>query len=271
MNELMRKLETISEKCIDDKKKKEKQEEEKNLDEFTRLKKKISKDIKSVREHINERNELLGKSENNTSTVKMSAEIRGQLKTILKEIDQLKTMVDHDNEKIEKKKAKGKTVSESEEKQFQLRQEIVDLCYKHMEECKRLERTGFQSPQSAMISDEKNDATVTALPDIDAEEFQILRKNDALIDTKLKLVSEGVTVLREMALEMGKEVELQEVMITELDKKVDDVQKNLNQINVRMKKALQNVRRGDRFIIDFILVCVILGIIYYIYTLSKNG
>jgi len=116
------------------------------------------------------------------------------------------------------------------------------------------------------------DPVVTELPDIDDEGFQLLRKNDALIDQALSGISDQVGVLKHMAIEMGKEAELQGVMLEDLDRKVDHANDQLENINMRLLKTLESIRKGDRFIVDVILLCVILGIAGYIYHMlsTKN-
>jgi len=86
------------------------------LDEFSRVKKQIAQDLKETRKEIEERNELLSKTENNTATVKMSSHIRNRLKSIIVETEQLKAILEKEKEKLEKKKAKGKSVPEEKEK-----------------------------------------------------------------------------------------------------------------------------------------------------------
>jgi len=242
------------------------------MDDFTRLKKKISRDIKDVRLRIKERNDLLGKTDNNTVTVKMSAQIRTQIKECMKQIEELSVLQQQDQEKLEKKKLKKKPVSESDEKEMEYRLEIVDLCKKHVDECKSLERSGHKGANSPLFGDDANNdkPLITELPDIDGDEgFQLLRRNDARIDQQLELVSQGVNVLREMAVEMGKEIELQGTMMTELDDKVERAQTHLNALNKRLKDVLTNVRKGDRFIIDFILLVILLALGGYIYNIVK--
>ena len=55
---------------------------------------------------IEERNELLGKVGNTAVTVRMSAEIRGKLKNIRKQAEELAALQKKDQEKLDKKKAK---------------------------------------------------------------------------------------------------------------------------------------------------------------------
>jgi predicted nucleic acid-binding Zn-ribbon protein len=273
MNSLIEKLQVIEQACGDKRNKKQILEDEKKLDDFTRLKKKISRDIKDVRQQIEERNQLLGTTSNNLATVKMSTSIRQKLKEIQKDTETLNNLQKTEQEKIEKKKMKGKEIDPKVEEGVKIKAEIVELCYKHIEECKNLERSGLGQTTINFEGSVKVDGSkplLTELPDIDDEGFQLLRKTDMEIDQKLDQVGEGVQVLKNMATEMGKEVELQTVMISELDHKVDKVNVQLENLNKRLKKALTSVRKADRFIIDFILLVVLLALVGYIYNLSKK-
>lgn len=55
MNGLVTRLNKIVVECEDPKKKKDRDEAEKKMDDFQKLKNTISKDIKTVREHIEDR------------------------------------------------------------------------------------------------------------------------------------------------------------------------------------------------------------------------
>ncbi len=75
-------------------------------------------------------------------------------------------------------------VSDSEEKELEFRNEVVDLCRKHVEECKTLERSGHKGGNSAFFSEDNpsDKPLITELPDIDGDEgFQLLRRNDKKI------------------------------------------------------------------------------------------
>jgi hypothetical protein len=104
MNSLIQRLEYIEEKC-GDKKKGKKKEEEKELDEFTRLRKKIAREVKAVREQISSRNELLGETENNQATVKLSVDIRSKIRDVKKEVELLSNLQKKEQSKFEDKKS----------------------------------------------------------------------------------------------------------------------------------------------------------------------
>jgi len=267
MNSLMEVLIKIQEDTADQSAKKKQQEEEKDMDEFTKIKRQISRDIKEVRKRIEERNQLLGKTDNNTVTVRMSSDVRNKLKGIQKDAEQLQSLYQEEASKLEKKKAKGKDLDPAMEREVAARGELVDLAFKHIEECKQMEKSGYKYSNGLSGYDDKDlpKPTITELPDIDDEKFQDLRKNNALIDEKLELVEQGVSVLRDMANQHTREIEMQEVLIAENDKQVTKTQATLDNLNKRLKNTLNKVRSCDRFVLDFILVIIILAIIGYVY------
>jgi uncharacterized coiled-coil DUF342 family protein len=170
------------------------------------------------------------------------------------------------------KKAKGKEVDAKAEEEVQARQEIVELCNKHIEECITLEKAGFGQSVLSFTGISKDDgrAPISQLPDIDDEGFMLLRQQDAQIDEKLQRIGEGVNVLKEIAVEMGKEIETQNVMISELDHKVDKAQAQLDNLNKRLKNILTKMRKGDRFCVDLILLIIVLGLAAYIYNYVRK-
>jgi len=76
--------------------------------------------------------------------------------------------------------------------------------------------------------------------------------------------------LKDMANEMGKEIEMQGMMIDELDHKVEKTNAKLINLNKRLKKTLESVRKADRFCIDIILLVVILAIGGYLYNVFRK-
>ena len=110
----------------------------------------------------------------------------------------------------------------------------------------------------------------STLPEIDSETqegLQLLQKKDQQIDEQLEMVSEGVSELKSIALNMRDEVKVQSAMVDEITNKVDAVSSHLNNLNKRMKQTLAQTRSADRFILDFILLVVLLAIIGYIISL----
>jgi len=274
MNQLIERLQYVADQCADEKTKRKREQEQKaerELDDFTRMQKKIGNEIRETRKQIEERNQLLADVSNNSATARMSSDIRIHLRDILTQIGELKRIQEQEAADINKKKAKGKELKEGTEKEAEFRAEIVELCYKHIEECKNLEGKPYQANTFFDGYTKKEEQAVGHLPDVDDPKFQLLIHNDQEIDKKLDLIRQGVLTWGEMAHEMGNEIQVQGLMIEGLNKKADDTNRELNSLNRRLKKTLEKVRKADRFIIDIILLVIILAIGGYIYNTVKKS
>lgn len=68
-----------------------------------------------------------------------------------------------------------------------------------------------------------------------------------------------------MAINFGNELELQERMTEDVIIHVEKTTIVIENLNVRLKKQLDDIRTCDRFVIDFVCCVIILAIIGYIY------
>lgn len=71
-------------------------------------------------------------------------------------------------------------------------------------------------------------------------------------------------VLKEIAINMNEELETQNQMIDQIQTKVDKAGEKLVTLNANLQKTLDKVMKGDRFLIFFVLVCVLLMIVGFI-------
>lgn len=259
----MKKLEKIQSECVE--KKGQVVDLNDKSDEFTRLRKKVAADIAEARQLIKDRDELELKAPGTRHTVEASHNIRSKIRAVKNDAQALDALQKKEKAKYEKK---NKT-NEEKEKQIESREEIVELVFSHIKEVEALNNRKHGDSTFGGSGAESKDPTITELPNIDDEGFQLLRRNDAVIDKHLDDISQSVGVLKEMATEMGKEAEMQGIMLDNLDKKVDIVNDQLENLNTRMRKALENIRKGDRFIVDIILLCILLGIGGYIYSMFR--
>ena len=78
-------------------------------------------------------------------------------------------------------------------------------------------------------------------------------------------IEKGVFVLREIAVNMGREIDKQTDLIETNNALAEKTNINLDNMNQRMRKTLDSVRTCDRFVLDFILIIIILAIAGYIY------
>ena len=89
-----------------------------------------------------------------------------------------------------------------------------------------------------------------------------IEQNDEAIDSMLDQMQEGVMEIGQMATAIDQEVQMQNVMLDNLEVKVDKVHASVTSINVKMKKTLEDKGLGvERFCINFICCVVLLGVI----------
>jgi len=262
----MRKLRKIEDECVEKTELVVKGGE--NADEFTRLKRRIGSDLNEAIKMIKERDELELTTSSSRHTVELSNNVRKKIKEAKVGADNLTELLKRDTEKLEKK---NKSNPETEA-QLENREELVGLIFQHIKEVEAfsLKKHGDGVYLAAGASNANRDVTISEIPNENDEGFQLLRRNDAILDKHLEDISESVGVLKEIALDMHKEGELQGILMDKINDKADDVNDQLENINIRMRKIIEKIRKGDRFCVDFILLCVILGIGGYIYSMVKS-
>eukprot|EP00002_Diphylleia_rotans_P015538 TRINITY_DN300_c0_g1_i1.p1 TRINITY_DN300_c0_g1~~TRINITY_DN300_c0_g1_i1.p1 ORF type:complete len:294 (-),score=85.50 TRINITY_DN300_c0_g1_i1:311-1192(-) len=292
LNELIRRCEVIHRESGDGKQKESKGEKQ---DEFSVLKKDIASQMREIRKKLNDRNELLEKGSNSRQTVELSGQIRAELKAVREDAQKLSAM----SKALEKKKSKGKDADE-EGKVRKYREEVVEVVFKHIDECEALERrrpgaggsdrntanrgkllanaTGFMggSGSGGASSSKGGPSGSSSTPfdeaseqDLDAQ-LQVIEKKNEQIDKDLDEIAAGVQGLKHLALDMQDELKLQSNMIDEITDKVDNAQAHLTNLNKKLKQTIEKTRGADRFIIDFILICVLLGVGALIYNMMSK-
>jgi hypothetical protein len=264
MNGLLKRLKKIEDECVE-KKGAEQAQPEGDIDEFTRLKRKVATQTKNIRQLIKDRDELEKTAPGTVATVEISHQIRAAIKDIRNDAAAMDKLQKSEKDQYTKKNKENP----EKETQIEKREEIVGLVFDHIEEIRQLDQK--RHGDSAFSTNKKSkDPLITELPDIDDGGFQQLRKNDQVINNMLDGISANVNDLKEIANEMGKEISKQGVMLDDLDIKVDRVNDELENINIRLRKALDSVRKGDRFIVDIILLVILLGLCGYIYSIVKK-
>mmetsp|Transcript_2295 Transcript_2295/g.3806 ORF Transcript_2295/g.3806 Transcript_2295/m.3806 type:complete len:276 (-) Transcript_2295:25-852(-) len=268
MNELMLTLYRIQKETGVAKLNKEKSKTE-QMNPFERQRTKVAEQIRTIRKTIKERDELLESTAGNKASVELSNNVRHQLKTVREDAEQLAQIQKERARKV-KKKSKKTGLSDEEKDYLELQEEIVELSFKHIEECERLEKRVHYSDSMLDDSSDQSDGVVTSLPDVDddgalGQRFAMLKQRDAEIDRGLEQVGEGVQVLKEMALEMSDAADVTNLMMDEVDTRVEQNMAQTQNLNKRLKSTLESVRSGNRFMLDFICCCVILGVAGVLY------
>nr|AFK48407.1 unknown [Lotus japonicus] len=94
------------------------------------------------------------------------------------------------------------------------------------------------------------------------QEYEMRRMKQ---DEGLDIISEGLATLKNLAHDMNEEIDRQVPLMDEIDTKVDKATADVRNTNVRLKNTLTQLRSSRNFCIDIVLMCVLLGIITYIY------
>lgn len=68
---------------------------------------------------------------------------------------------------------------------------------------------------------------------------------------------------------MNEELDRQVPLLDEIDTKVDKATTDIKNNNVRLKDNINKVRSTTSFCIDIILICILLGIMAYLYNVLK--
>lgn len=242
--------------------------------------------LKGVREHLKDRDELLETAPNSTETIKKSQEIRQELRSARENANSMREEI---------VKEKKKRIGRIDNAEMEKREEQLDLVWKHIEEVERLEKRRYNrgaagaAPASsgqrnqlmnsgrsrvelegAPAMDDFHPATNSDLPDFEVQEqLQEFRKRDQQLDQGLDELSQGVRGLKNVANAIGDELVVQTAMLDEIEEKVDGANQHLLSINRKMKDTLGKVKGADRFMMNFILLMVVLGIACYIYSMMK--
>ncbi|KAJ8623794.1 hypothetical protein MRB53_032324 [Persea americana] len=122
-----------------------------------------------------------------------------------------------------------------------------------------------QASERALIEPVNLKKTTDRLP-TENRGIQLIKENILhLQDQGLDIISEGLDTLKNLAHDMNEELDRQVPLIDDIDTKVDRANADLKNTNVRLKETIDQMRSSRNFCIDIILVCIILGIVMYLF------
>eukprot|EP00483_Globobulimina_turgida_P012265 UN12287 len=165
-------------------------------------------------------------------------------------------------------------------KEIKLRQELVSLMAQDLqyttnefEPINRTNVTGFrlaqigrerrrQQREKGLISSEDNSHPLTTKQKIFIQESY---EKDALLDAKLDQIQHGVIVLGKIAQDINHELDAQEVMLGELDEKMDHVTDKIEHRNEEIQKLLESSGGATRWCPVLILCVILMACMGYIY------
>ncbi|KDO24268.1 hypothetical protein SPRG_09904 [Saprolegnia parasitica CBS 223.65] len=101
-----------------------------------------------------------------------------------------------------------------------------------------------------------------------------IEQKDQHIDGMVEQIGTGVMELGVLARGLNEELQKQNMMLTGLEERIDNTQATVENLNLKMKKTLAQVgRSGDKCMMDFICLVILLGILAVAYNmfLKKDG
>ena len=98
-----------------------------------------------------------------------------------------------------------------------------------------------------------------------------LEERDADFDLQLDEIGEGIQDLAEIAQKQGEEVRRQNMMLDNVDKKLDRNLERVTKVNARMKETLEEVgRASDKIMVDIMCIVLAIGFAAVIYKFVKK-
>lgn len=97
-----------------------------------------------------------------------------------------------------------------------------------------------------------------------------VQENDKRMDQLLDVISAGLKDLKEIATDIGTNLDVQNEMLKQVDDKMDNVLENYETANDRLRKLLdENTGGVETWCPILILIIILLGIVGYIFSIAK--
>ncbi|XBH69664.1 hypothetical protein VPH35_097480 [Triticum aestivum] len=226
-------------------------------DPFSRL----YADMDAVIDEAIEKSERAARETNRAAAVTLNAGVRRTKARLLEEVAKL--------QKLAGKKMKG--VSREE---MALRPDLVSALHQRIQSIPDGGGAADQNGGGNARPGIKFDSSVAA-ETLDEGYFQTSEESEAFrMEFEMRrikqvegldLISEGLNTLKNLAEDIGEELDRQVPIMDEIDRKVDKANTELRKTNVRLKEIVNQIRSTRNFTVDIILICIILGIGAYLY------
>jgi len=260
-----------------------------DLDEFQRTKKNCARLVSEIRKTISERDELLTKQHGSGTrqTIEMSAKVRSSIKKLKDQAEFLTNMQRQEAARASKPTSMLNRKGGISAEEVEHRGEVVDLVFKHIEEVELLEKRRLHG--NAPVAEDRigllgaagrssyavpRSAQETDLGDIDEDTksgLAMLQRKDEELDEDLDQISAGVKRLGNLAIDMHSEIQMQNVMIGEIEDRVDRNVAHLQNINAKVKDALEQAGGITRFIVNLVLLILVIAVLLYAARMVMNS
>ncbi|KAJ3294387.1 hypothetical protein HK104_003634 [Borealophlyctis nickersoniae] len=293
MRDAMRRLQIIYEACAPEAQ--EAQEAQKSLDEFGRLRRKIHAEAKAVRVDLKEREQMMALGGTTTESAEKSYRIRVAIRGLKEQVARMTEIVAKEERKDLNSLKTQKKKDPEREARLRERREVLTICQQHIEELENLEKRKFNEAYAAdrvdLLSggrggvggfggrarggpsgaggaggaEEPDPFMNSELPDIDVEEdFKIIDERNKNIDDDLDHIGIAVANLKGIATNMGQELDKQNEQLDTIEKGVDVALDHVDNLNIKLRKTLDGMMKGDRFMVNCILLCVLLALVAFV-------
>ncbi|KAL0480212.1 SYP71 [Acrasis kona] len=234
----------------------------------------FAKKLDLVREKINQRDEAVKSSKgNSTRLAKLNQEVRVMIRVVAKDLDEMKTRIMKGRQTRFFKKALDPEVIIQQDKDIA----IMDA---HLREVEKLNKRKSDNPtalESLLGSDTKKenksplldhlimeselqqDPRDSQLPRIDiSKSLAMVEENKKKMDKGLDIFEKKLDQLKQMASDIGTELDESNAMLDTIDNKVGEQQEKIQLLNDRTEKAINQVNNTTRLAIVLCLVCILM-------------
>jgi len=102
-------------------------------------------------------------------------------------------------------------------------------------------------------------------------QMQQIQNRDKEFDKELDEIGEGIADLGEIAAMQSEEVQRQNIMLTNVETKIDNAADHIQSVNTKMKETLDQVRGADKVCVDIMCILMMVGLGAVFWNLAKNN
>jgi len=103
------------------------------------------------------------------------------------------------------------------------------------------------------------------MTDVQHRNLDMIKDRDENFDVQLDQIGEGLQDLMEIAQMQSEEVQRQNVMIENIEGKMEKTSEHITNVNIRMKETLSAVRGADKICVDIMCISLMLGLSFLMY------
>jgi len=162
------------------------------------------------------------------------------------------TLVQRLNAEIEK-------VKEAQTQGYVKRDKADDAVKLNVAALASLNSTDFNGAQGGGFGSDKEGGGVEMTAE-QSLQLQQIETRDKEFDQELDEIGEGIKDLNEIAQMQNEEVQRQNIMLNNVEEKIDQAAEHIVTVNEKMKETLNQVRAADKICVDIMCILVMFGL-----------